>query len=84
MIDNHARAAQIPSFSRMWFEPVPKDSSPHKQRRSASIRFPKYLREEVEDMKRGGSRNLHYSLPAGWCLEDFLLLGSSNTEKQFH
>ena len=33
--------AQIPSFSRMWSEPVPKDSSPQMERRPASIRFPK-------------------------------------------
>ena len=33
--------AQIPSFSRMWSEPVPKDSSPQMERRPASIRLPK-------------------------------------------
>jgi hypothetical protein len=33
--------AQTPSFSRMWSEPVPKDSSPQMESRPASIRLPK-------------------------------------------
>ena len=33
--------AHKPSFSRMWSDPVPKDSSPQMDRRPASIKFPK-------------------------------------------
>ena len=33
--------AQIPSFSRMWSEPVPNDSSPHIESLPASIKLPK-------------------------------------------
>lgn len=36
-----ARTAQIPSFSLIWFEPVPKLSSPQRLIIPASIRFPK-------------------------------------------
>lgn len=43
IMDNQAKAAQMPSFSRMWLEPVPNDSSPHKQSLSASIKLPKYF-----------------------------------------
>jgi hypothetical protein len=33
--------AQRPSFSRMWSEPLPNDSSPQIERRPASMRLPK-------------------------------------------
>jgi len=33
--------AQRPSFSRIWSDPVPNDSSPQIERRPASMRFPK-------------------------------------------
>ena len=33
--------AQRPSFSRIWSDPVPNDSSPQIESRPASIRFPK-------------------------------------------
>lgn len=33
----------MPSFSRMWSEPVPKLSSPQIDKFPASIRFPKYF-----------------------------------------
>lgn len=38
---NHAKTAQIPSFSLMWLDPVPKLSSPHKLISPASIKLPK-------------------------------------------
>lgn len=40
-METQQRKAQIPSFSRMWFEPVPKLSSPHTEAISASKRLPK-------------------------------------------
>ena len=39
--ESHARTAQSPSFSRMWSDPVPKLSSPQRDKRPASIRLPK-------------------------------------------
>ena len=38
---SHAKAAQIPSFSLIWSDPVPKLSSPHRAMRPASNRLPK-------------------------------------------
>ena len=40
-MESHASTAHGPSFSRMWSEPVPKDSSPQMDRRPASMRLPK-------------------------------------------
>ena len=40
-IDNQASTAHGPSFSRTWSAPVPKDSSPHTDKRPASIKLPK-------------------------------------------
>mmetsp|Transcript_5427 Transcript_5427/g.9377 ORF Transcript_5427/g.9377 Transcript_5427/m.9377 type:complete len:242 (+) Transcript_5427:762-1487(+) len=40
-MESHARTAKMPSFSRMWSPPVPKDSSPHTLHLSASMRLPK-------------------------------------------
>mmetsp|Transcript_32448 Transcript_32448/g.45225 ORF Transcript_32448/g.45225 Transcript_32448/m.45225 type:complete len:227 (-) Transcript_32448:268-948(-) len=42
-MDSHAKTAHTPSFSRIWSEPVPKDSSPQIESSFASMRFPKYF-----------------------------------------
>ena len=41
MIDIHASTAHNPSFSLIWSLPVPKLSSPQRESREASMRFPK-------------------------------------------